>query len=122
MTADYLSHRARIAIPRQRGAPRSINHSPEGWLTIVGASENNLKNVNASFPLGCFICVTGVSGSGKSTLVDDILRRALFRHFYNAKEKPGAFRGLRGVDQIDKAILFVQIAIGLARESNPLTT
>jgi excinuclease ABC subunit A len=102
ITADYLSGRARIAIPRQRVAPRSINHSAEGWLTIVGASENNLKNVNASFPLGCFICVTGVSGSGKSTLVDDILRRALFRHFYNAKEKPGVFRGLRGVDQIDK--------------------
>src|SRR5438477_3045089 len=105
VTADYLSGRARIAVPRQRVAPRSINHQPlivpkrseggstinplpEGWLTIVGASENNLKNVNASFPLGCFICVTGVSGSGKSTLVDDILRRALFRHFYNAKEKP----------------------------------
>src|SRR6478736_972029 len=91
ITADYLSGRARIAIPRQRVAPRSINHASEGWLTIVGASENNLKNVNASFPLGCFICVTGVSGSGKSTLVDDILRRALFRHFYNAKEKPGVF-------------------------------
>src|SRR5213592_1919143 len=86
ITADYLSGRARIAIPRQRVWPRSINHASEGWLTIVGASENNLKNVNASFPLGCFICVTGVSGSGKSTLVDDILRRALFRHFYNAKE------------------------------------
>src|SRR6184192_4077796 len=86
ITADYLSGRARIAIPRQRVGPRSINHASEGWLTIVGASENNLKNVNASFPLGCFICVTGVSGSGKSTLVDDILRRALFRHFYNAKK------------------------------------
>src|SRR5437588_2666753 len=110
-TADYLSGRARIAIPRQRVAPRSINHASEGWLTIVGASENNLKNVNASFPLGCFICVTGVSGSGKSTLVDDILRRALFRHFYNAKEKPGAFHGLRGVDQIDKAIVTDQSAI-----------
>jgi excinuclease ABC subunit A len=120
-TADYLSGRARIAIPRQRVAPRSINHASEGWLTIVGASENNLKNVNASFPLGCFICVTGVSGSGKSTLVDDILRRALFRHFYNAKEKPGAFRGLRGVDQIDKAIVIDQSAIGRTPRSNPIT-
>src|SRR5213082_3399879 len=138
ITADYLSGRARIAIPRQRVAPRSINHQPlivpkrseggstinplpEGWLTIIGASENNLKNVNASFPLGCFICVTGVSGSGKSTLVDDILRRALFRHFYNAKEKPGAFRGLRGVDQIDKAIVIDQSAIGRTPRSNPIT-
>src|SRR6476469_837438 len=120
-TADYLSGRARIAIPRQRVAPRSINHASEGWLTIVGASENNLKNVNASFPLGCFICVTGVSGSGKSTLVDDILRRALFRHFYNAKEKPGVFRGLRGVDQIDKAIVIDQSAIGRTPRSNPIT-
>jgi excinuclease ABC subunit A len=138
ITADYLSGRARIAIPRQRVAPRSINHQPvatpkrseggstidplsEGWLTIVGASENNLKNVNVSFPLGCFVCVTGVSGSGKSTLVDDILRRALFRHFYNAKEKPGAFRGLRGVDQIDKAIVIDQSAIGRTPRSNPIT-
>src|SRR5436190_6550516 len=121
ITADYLSGRARIAIPRQRVAPRSINHSSEGWLTIVGASENNLKNVNASFPLGCFICVTGVSGSGKSTLVDDILRRALFRHFYNAKEKPGAFRGLHGVDQIEKAIVIDQSAIVRTTRSNPLT-
>src|SRR5438552_1690206 len=121
ITADYLSGRARIAIPRQRVAPRSINHTSEGWLTIIGASENNLKNVNASFPLGCFICVTGVSGSGKSTLVDDILRRALFRHFYNAKEKPGAFRGLRGVDQIDKAIVIDQSAIGRTPRSNPIT-
>jgi len=138
ITADYLSGRARIAVPRQRVAPRSINHQPfitpkrseggstidplsEGWLTIVGARENNLKNVNASFPLGCFICVTGVSGSGKSTLVDDILRRALFRHFYNAKDKPGAFRGLGGVDQIDKAIVIDQSAIGRTPRSNPIT-
>src|SRR5207237_3904087 len=121
ITADYLSGRARIAIPRQRVAPRSINHASEGWLTIVGASENNLKNVNASFPLGCFICVTGVSGSGKSTLVDDILRRALFRHFYNAKEKPGAFHGLRGVDQIEKAIVIDQSEIGRTPRSNPIT-
>src|SRR5437868_6358531 len=121
ITADYLSGRARIAIPRQRVAPRSINHASEGWLTIVGASENNLENVDASFPLGCFICVTGVSGSGKSTLVDDILRRALFRHFYNAKEKPGAFHGLRGVDQIDKAIVIDKVAIGRTPRSNPIT-
>jgi excinuclease ABC subunit A len=128
VTADYLSGRAHIAVPKHRVAPRSlhaqpstINSSAEGWLTILGASENNLRNVSAFFPLGCFICVTGVSGSGKSTLVDDILRRALFRHFYNAREKPGAFRVLQGVDQIDKAIVIDQSAIGRTPRSNPIT-
>ncbi|MEY2491749.1 MAG: excinuclease subunit [Verrucomicrobiota bacterium] len=118
-TADYLSGRAKISVPRQRVQPNTRNGT--GWLTLVGATENNLKNVTASFPLGCLTCVTGVSGSGKSTLVDDILRRALFRHFYNSKEKPGVFRGLRGVDQIDKAIVIDQSAIGRTPRSNPIT-
>jgi excinuclease ABC subunit A len=134
-TADYLSGRAKIPIPRQRVAPKTFSdqesaisnsggHRPplqEGWLTLVGANENNLKNVTASFPLGCFTCVTGVSGSGKSTLVDDILRRALFRHFYNSKEKPGTFHSLRGVEQTDKAIVIDQSAIGRTPRSNPIT-
>ena len=118
-TADYLSGRAKIQVPRQRMQPKAQNGT--GWLTVVSASENNLKDVTASFPLGCFICVTGVSGSGKSTLVDDILRRALFRHFYNSKERPGAFRGLRGIEQIDKAIVIDQSAIGRTPRSNPIT-
>src|SRR5205823_4450107 len=118
-TADYLSGRAKIQVPRQRIEPRAQNGS--GWLTVVSASENNLKSVTASFPLGCFTCVTGVSGSGKSTLVDDILRRALFRQFYNSKERPGAFRNLRGVEQIDKAIVIDQSAIGRTPRSNPVT-
>jgi excinuclease UvrABC ATPase subunit len=83
-----------------------------GWLTVVDAAENNLKDITFSIPLGCFTCVTGVSGSGKSTLVDDILRRALFRYFYNSKEKPGKYRALRGLDQLDKAIVIDQSAIG----------
>ena len=119
-TADYLSGRARIAIPKQRVAPRSNNHS-DGWLTVVGATENNLKKIDVSFPLGCLTCVTGVSGSGKSTLVDDILRRSLFRHFYNSKEKPGTYQSVRGVDQIDKAIVIDQSAIGRTPRSNPVT-
>jgi len=118
-TADYLSGRAKIQVPRQRIEPTAQNGS--GWLTVVSASENNLKDITVSFPLGCFTCVTGVSGSGKSTLVDDILRRALFRHFYNSKERPGAFRSLRGVEQIDKAIVIDQSAIGRTPRSNPIT-
>jgi excinuclease ABC subunit A len=116
LTADYLSGRARIAVPKQRVQPRL-----DGWLTVLSASENNLKKIDVSFPLGCFTCVTGVSGSGKSTLVDDILRRALFRRFYNAKEKPGAHRAIRGLEQIDKAIVIDQSAIGRTPRSNPVT-
>jgi excinuclease ABC subunit A len=119
-TADYLSGRARIAIPRGRVTPRA-GQTGDGWLTITGAAENNLKNVTASFPIGCFTCVTGVSGSGKSTLVDDILRRALFRHFYNSKDKPGMHKALRGLDQLDKAIVIDQSAIGRTPRSNPIT-
>ena len=120
LTADYLSGRARISIPKQRAKPRSTDKS-EGWLTLVGATENNLKDITVSFPLGCFTCVTGVSGSGKSTLVDDILRRALFRRFHNAKDKPGAHRAIRGVEQIDKAIVIDQSPIGRTPRSNPVT-
>ncbi|HEY2143096.1 MAG TPA: excinuclease ABC subunit UvrA [Candidatus Udaeobacter sp.] len=120
LTGDYLSGRARIPVPRQRVKPRPGNQS-EGWLMLVGATENNLKDVTVSFPLGCLTCVTGVSGSGKSTLVDDILRRALFRRFFNAKEKPGAHRAIRGVEQIDKAIVIDQSAIGRTPRSNPVT-
>jgi excinuclease ABC subunit A len=116
LTADYLSGRARIAVPKQRVQPR-----PDGWLTVLSASENNLKKIDVSFPLGCFTCVTGVSGSGKSTLVDDILRRALFRRFYNAKERPGGHRAIRGLEQIDKAIVIDQSAIGRTPRSNPVT-
>ncbi|MFL6520777.1 MAG: excinuclease ABC subunit UvrA [Chthoniobacterales bacterium] len=119
-TADYLSGRARIAIPRERVKPRS-SQIGDGWLTVTGATENNLKNLTASFPIGLLTCVTGVSGSGKSTLVDDILRRALFRHFYNSKDKPGAHRALHGLDQLDKAIVIDQSAIGRTPRSNPIT-
>src|SRR5437764_5331238 len=119
-TADYLSGRARINIPRQRAQPRKSAYG-EGWLTLKGARENNLKNVTAAFPIGCLTCVTGVSGSGKSTLIDDTLRRVLFRHLYNSKEKPGAHREIDGIDQIDKAIVIDQSAIGRTPRSNPIT-
>ena len=125
LTADYLSGRLRIPVPRNRTQPRTVRNrvakNEEGWLIVKGATENNLKNIEVAFPLGLFTCVTGVSGSGKSTLVDDILRRALFRRFYNSKEKPGAFQALRGVEQIDKAIVIDQSAIGRTPRSNPVT-
>ena len=128
LTADYLSGRLTIPVPKHRIMPagnrelafdeRSLS---SGWLTITEAGENNLKSVTASFPLGCFTCVTGVSGSGKSTLVDDILRRALFRHFYGSKERPGRHRAILGLDQIDKAIVIDQSPIGRTPRSNPVT-
>ena len=116
LTGDYLSGRARIAIPKQRAQPRR-----DGWITVARGNENNLKNIDVSFPLGCLTCVTGVSGSGKSTLVDDILRRALFRHFYNSKDKPGAHGTIRGLEQIDKAVVIDQTPIGRTPRSNPVT-
>src|SRR6202045_3950486 len=125
LTADYLSGRLRIPVPKHRTQPRfarnQLSKNEEGWLIVKGAGENNLKNIEVAFPLGCFTCVTGVSGSGKSTLVDDILRRVLFRRFYNSKEKPGAYRALRGAEQIDKAIVIDQSAIGRTPRSNPVT-
>lgn len=125
LTADYLSGRLRIPVPKNRTKPRfarnRLTKNDEGWLILKGAAENNLKNIEVAFPLGCFTCVTGVSGSGKSTLVDDILRRALFRRFYNSKERPGAYLALRGVEQIDKAIVIDQSAIGRTPRSNPVT-
>ena len=113
-TGQYLSGRMRISVPRRRVAP-------SGWLTVVGARENNLQNVTARFPLGCLTCVTGVSGSGKSTLVDDILRRALGRHFYRAKDAPGRFERFDGLEHVDHAITIDQSPIGRSPRSNPAT-
>jgi excinuclease ABC subunit A len=120
-TAQYLTGALKIPTPRLRVAPQGTRQSGAGWLTVVGAAENNLQNVTAAFPLGCFTCVTGVSGGGKSTLVDDILRRVLFRHFYRAKDRPGKHREIRGLEQVDKAIVIDQSPIGRTPRSNPVT-
>jgi excinuclease ABC subunit A len=116
LTAQYLSGRAKIPVPKRRVAPQA-----SAWLRITGARENNLRGITAAFPLGCLTCVTGVSGSGKSTLVDDILRRVLFRHLYRAKERPGRYAAIHGLDQIDKAIVIDQTPIGRTPRSNPAT-
>jgi len=123
LTGQYLAGKTRIPVPRHRKTPQGTWRTPDspGWLTLRGATENNLREVTAAFPLGCLTCVTGVSGSGKSTLVDDILRRALFRHFYRSKERPGKYVKLHGLEQIDKAIVIDQTPIGRTPRSNPAT-
>jgi excinuclease ABC subunit A len=115
ITGQFLSGAQSIRVPKTRLQPQN------GWVRVLNARENNLRNVTVGFPIGLMTCVTGVSGSGKSTLVNDVLCRALFRHFYKAKEAPGTHDGIDGVDLIDKAIVIDQTPIGRTPRSNPLT-
>jgi excinuclease ABC subunit A len=117
LTGQYLKGDLKISVPKTRVKPSLVR----GWLEILGASENNLKNIDARIPLGAFTVITGVSGSGKSTLVDDILRRSLFRKFYGSKEQPGRHRLMRGFETLDKVIVIDQTPIGRTPRSNPAT-
>ncbi|MCX6995490.1 MAG: excinuclease ABC subunit UvrA, partial [Kiritimatiellaeota bacterium] len=115
LTARYLNRDMEIQVPEKRFPGNGA------FLEILGAAENNLKNINVKLPLGAMVCVTGVSGSGKSTLVDDILRRAMFRHFYSAKDRPGKHRKITGLEHLDKVIVIDQSPIGRTPRSNPAT-
>ena len=114
VTGAYLSGRIRIPIPKER-------RQPTGYLTVRGAAENNLKNIDVSFPLGVMTCVTGVSGSGKSSLVNEILYKALARKLNRARTIPGKFKKIEGMEQLDKVIDIDQSPIGRTPRSNPAT-
>ena len=115
LTAKYLRGDASIEVPSQR---RPIS---ENKLVIRGARQNNLKNLDVTIPLGVFIAITGVSGSGKSTLVNDILYKALSRHFYDSVDTPGEHLRIEGLEQVDKVIDIDQSPIGRTPRSNPAT-
>ncbi len=115
LTGKYLTGEEKIEVPAKR---RKGNKK---YVEIKGAKENNLKNINVKFPLGKFICVTGVSGSGKSTLVNEILYRVVANNLYRSKEKPGKFRAVKGLENIDKVIDISQAPIGRTPRSNPAT-
>ncbi|KAF6244106.1 excinuclease ABC subunit UvrA [Nitrosopumilus sp. b1] len=114
VTGKYLKDKSLITL-------KDKQRKQEGSITIKGASENNLKNINVEFPLGLFIIVTGVSGSGKSTLINEILLKSLEAHFYKSTSRPGAHKEITGIENIDKVISIDQSPIGRTPRSNPAT-
>lgn len=114
ITGAYLSGRIRIPVPEER-------RKPTGYLTVRGAKENNLKNIDVTFPLGVMTCVTGVSGSGKSSLVNEILYKSLAKKLNRARTIPGKHKCIEGVEQLDKIIAIDQSPIGRTPRSNPAT-
>ena len=114
ITGAYLSGRIRIPVPEER-------KQPTGWLKVIGARENNLKNIDVKFPLGVLTCVTGVSGSGKSSLVNEVLYKRLARDLNRARCIPGKHKEIRVIDQLDKVINIDQSPIGRTPRSNPAT-
>lgn len=117
LTGEYLSGRKQIAVE----VKEKKKAAKQEYLKVVGAAENNLKDVDVTIPLGKFVCVTGVSGSGKSSLVSDIIARTLLRKFYRAKEEPGKHKEITGIEHINKVVLVDQSPIGRTPRSNPAT-
>ena len=114
ITGAYLSGKIKIPIPQ-------VRKTPTGWIKVVGATQNNLKNIDVEFPLGVLTCVTGVSGSGKSSLVNEILYKRLARDLNRARTIPGSHKDVTGLDQLDKVIAIDQSPIGRTPRSNPAT-
>jgi excinuclease ABC subunit A len=115
LTGQYLSGALSIPVPKKR------KQLLDKWLMVEGAQQFNLKNLDVRLPLGLFVCVTGVSGSGKSTLVHEIIYRFLAKQFYGAKEAPGRFKNMEGLENIDKVVIVDQSPIGKTPRSNPAT-
>ncbi len=115
LTKRYITRKERIPLPIKRRRGKGKN------LTVFGASENNLKNITVSFPLGTFVCVTGVSGSGKSSLVHDVLYSSLARRFHSEVEKAGKFKEISGISYISDVVMLDQTPIGRSSRSNPVT-
>jgi len=114
ITGRYLSGALKIPVP-------AVRKKPTGWITVQGAQENNLKNIDVDFPLGVMTVVTGVSGSGKSSLVNEILYKHLAKKLNRARTIPGRHKGIKGVEQLDKVIAIDQSPIGRTPRSNPAT-
>ncbi len=121
LTGDYLSGRKTVNVEKPKGKKSKKEEKEQKYLTINGAAEHNLKNVDVKIPLGKFVCVTGVSGSGKSSLVNDILAKSLLKKFYRAKDEPGKHKEILGIENINKVVLVDQSPIGRTPRSNPAT-